>query len=166
MSKFDEMCKAFADARNGWIQYRDRCWQHISTLSTGFVKYCDIPKGHFAFVPAKGAEPEKEYTPLDAIQFDSDAYWHLGWRITLCESPNTFPYQSVVVRLALRESGAGRVMVKRAWEQEAHEIDLKNESECQTFYDSVIQRIKEYFARNPQDIGINSRSSKIGFQVL
>jgi hypothetical protein len=124
------------------------------------------PKGISAFVPAKDAEPEKQYTPLDAIQFDSDGYWHLGWRITLFESPNTFPHQRVLVTLALRESEDGRVMVKRGWEKEAQELDLNNEGQCQTFYDSVIERIKEYYGRNPQDVGNGFRSSKIGFQVL
>lgn len=166
MSKFDEMCKAFGDARNTWIEYKDRCWQYITTLSTGFVKYCDIPQGHFAFVPAKGAEREKKYTPSDAIQFESDGYWHLGWRIELCESPNTFPYQPVVVTLALRVSESGKVMVKRGWEKEDREIDLGNENQCQAFYDGVVERIKEHFGRNPQDLGGDSRSGKIGFQVL
>jgi hypothetical protein len=166
MSKFEEMCKTFADARDTWIGYKDRCWQYITTLSTGFVKYCDIPQGHFAFVPVRNAEPEKKYTPPDAIQFESDGYFHVGWRITLCESPNTFPHQSVLVALALRESEQGKVMIKRGWEQEAQEIDLKNESQRQAFYNGVVQRIKEYFGRNPEDMGSDSRSSKIGFQVL
>jgi hypothetical protein len=160
------MCKAFGDARNTWIEYKDRCWQHITTLSTGFVKYCDIPQGHFAFVPAKDSDPEKQYAPPDAIKFDSDGYWPLGWRITLYESPNTFPRQGVVVTLALRESEGSKVMVKRGWEQEPRELDLSNESQCQAFYDGVVERIREYFGRNPQDVGSDARSSKIGFQVL
>jgi hypothetical protein len=167
MSKFEEMCKAFTDARNTWTAYRDRCFQHISTLSTGFVKYCEIPQGRFAFVPDKDSEADKQYSPHDAIQFDSDGYWHLGWRIGLFESPNSFPQRQVVVRFALKESESGKVMVKRGWEQEAHELDLNNESQCREFYDSITDRIKEYYGRNPQDFGGDeSRSNKMGFQVL
>lgn len=165
MSKFDEMCKTFADARNGWSEYRDRSWQHVTTLSTGFVKCCEIPQGHFAFVPAKNAESGRHYTPLDAIQFEADGYWHVGWRITLCEAPNVFPHQSVLVTLAFRESGSGKVAIKRGWEQQTQELDLNDEAQRLMFYDGIVQRIREYFGRNPQEIGTDACSGKIGFQV-
>lgn len=165
MSKFDEMCKAFSDARNGWTEYRDRSLQYVSILSTGFIKHCGIPQGHFAFVPAKNAEPGRQYSPLEAIQFDSDGYWHVGWRITLCEAPNIFPHQSVHVTFAFRESGSSTVAIKRGWEQQTQELDLNDEAQRLVFFDGIVQRIKDYFGRNPQGIDTDARADRIGFQV-
>ena len=167
MSKFEQMCKALTDARNTWTGYRDRCFQHISSLSTGFVKYCEIPQGRFSYVPAKESERETEYSPHDAIQFDSsDGFWHFAWRIVLSDSPDSSRQQPVVVTLALSESENGKVIVKLGWDKEEHELDLSNQKQCEALYDSVARRIEGCFARNPQDFRGEFGSNKIGFSVL
>jgi hypothetical protein len=102
------MCKAFTDCRKSYIDYQSRCFQHVSTPSTGFVKYCEVPQGHFAFVPAKDPDPDKRYTPPNAIQFDSDGYWHLGWRISDHASCTTKDRLSFARAAQCRHAVSGR----------------------------------------------------------
>lgn len=166
MSKFEEMCKTVADARKAWTEYRDRCFQHMASLAGGFVSYCEIPREHFHFLPVdKEPEDNTQYFLPGAIHLDSDGYWHVGWSITLLEAPNIFPYRRVLVRVGLTERD-GKIMVKRGWDHESQELDIKDKSQCDDFYAGIVERVKEYFGRNPQDFAQDSPSKKtVGFKI-
>jgi hypothetical protein len=156
MSKFDEMCYAYEEAKKKWAEYHARSQKQISTLSTGFVKYCEIPQGSFSFVPAEGGKVDQHYTPLDAIKYEEDGYWHFGWRMKL-------PH-SIMTAILLKEIEPDVVSVRCGWEKQDRLIDLRDEKQCQEFYDVVVQRIKDFYKRT-QDIGKADRPGKLGFQL-
>jgi hypothetical protein len=158
MSKYDEMCKAYGDAKKVWMEYYNRGMQQVSALTTGFIKYCEIPPGSFSFVPAKDPDANSSYTPITAIRFGDDGYWHIGWRISL-------PHP-VLVTVFLREIEADNISVRCGWEKQDRILDLKDESQCRAFYEVVIHRITEFYKRSAEDTGKPVRTDKLGFQVL
>jgi hypothetical protein len=167
MTKFEEMCKAFSDNRNAWIQYRDRCVGYIAALIKGFAVYCDLPQGNLVFLPqgAKGLD-DKTYALPSAMYFDSDGYWRADVCITVFEAANVFPHHPVRFGLSLREAD-GKILVKRGWDPKAREINLSDKGQCDDFYAGIAERIMEVFSRKPQDLALDeSRNrSSIGFSL-
>jgi hypothetical protein len=93
MSKFDEMCAAYAASRKDWATYRDRCVQHYFKLVNGFMQYCGIATKNLEIVPVN-EEPKSGtmYSVPGEIHFDKESrFWHLAFVITLHIAPNTFP---------------------------------------------------------------------------
>jgi hypothetical protein len=167
MSKFDEMCKAFADARKSWFEYRDRSFANMAMLATGFINYCGFPQENVGYgTPDKNDLRDKKPLPF-AMEFNStDGYWHVDVYITVFEAPNIYPYHVLRFRLCLRESG-GKLLVKRGWDDKPREIDLKDKSQCDDFYAGVVERVKEIFGRRPQDLAEDQSKSRtlIGFNL-
>jgi hypothetical protein len=166
MSKFDEMVQARVQCTKTWIEYRNRSYKNLMTLAQGFIAYCDIPEDCFALAPLdKDIEPNTNYGPAGAIHFDSaDNFWHLGMIVTLREAPNVFPRPRVLLGVAIKEQ-AGKIIVKRGKEDKAREVDLSNEEQCNGLYDSIVERVKQFYSVSPDNVAGDDTSSlrRIGF---
>jgi len=163
MSRFEEMCKAFGEARKAATDYQQRCLQITAQLVTGFRKYCEIPAEEFEIVPAdKEPEGETKYHIPSAIQFDSETgFWRIGIITTLRETPNTLvPTLRVRVTIAVAES-EGKTLVRLGWDSSPREIDVHDEYQCKALYDSTVDRIMQFIAKKPQDLVEKPISSKI-----
>ncbi len=167
MSKFEEMCESVAACNRRWIEHRGRCYQNLNRLVAGFKKYCEIPEANICFLPLD-KEPKKntQYNIVGATHFnDNDGYWHLGLCMTLTKNPNVFPKQRVLVAICITEHD-GKVMVKRGPEDKPRQLDLDNQSQYSEFYESIVERVKEFFAGGPQEFTDTSASLKrIGFRA-
>src|ERR1700688_865044 len=99
MSRFDELCKTFADARNNWSAYRDACQSFAGRLLGGFLKYLDAPRE--AYIWARmSAEGIPQPAPFfEAIRFEPDGYWHARGLLTVYEAPNVYPYQPLFLEI-------------------------------------------------------------------
>lgn len=166
MTKFEEMCKAFSDGRNSWIKHRDRCIGHLGQLIKGFAAYCDLPQGNLGLLPQGSKKLEdRTYALPAAMYFDSDGYWRVDVCLTIFEAPNVFPQQTLRFGLCLREVD-GKIFAKHAWDAKAKEIRLGDKRQCDEFYAGIVERIKDVFARTPQDLATESKDrSSIGFSL-
>jgi hypothetical protein len=116
VSKFEEMCKAFAGARKSWLEYRDRSFANMAALALGFAAYCKLPRENVDYgKPGKtlGDGDFKTKTPIPAVmEFNQrNGFWEIDVYITLFEAPNMYPHHVSRFRLGLRESGE-KVLVK------------------------------------------------------
>src|SRR5207248_11791401 len=149
MSRFDEMCDALRAARNDWTEFERRSFSNMGLLVDGFIKYCEIPKGHFEF-RRLNEEPKSGtlYSLPGAMHFGKDDYWHLGLIVTLFTAPNELPQQRVLIELCLTEKG-GKTVVRPGVDGLARQLDLRNQSECIDFYDEIVERVNQVFAARP-----------------
>jgi hypothetical protein len=156
------MCQAQVQCARAWIEYRDRSYKNLATLAQGFKVRCQIPDDCLSYVPLdKEPEPGRTYG-TGAIHFDpTDLYWHLGLILTLTESKNSFPIPRALLELAVREQ-AGRLLVKRGKGDTPQEIDISNKKQCDDFYDSIADRVKRFYAANPENAP-DDTARKIGF---
>jgi len=167
VSKFDEMCSTFAGEYNTFIDYRQRCWEHLAFIVKGFSDYCDIPIGSFRVVPPDEPKDEnKNAVPLAAQFSNADGLWHIGLVITLAETPkHVFPRLHLMSEIALGKRD-GKVVVKYGWADSPREIDLGDEVQCRAFYDGIVERIKVCLVKRPQDlIGKTTDKTPVGFKV-
>lgn len=164
MSKFEELCRAFGDARNGWFEYRDRCQNFGARLVSGFLKYLEVPdpaqvQAAFPKETSKSLNlPQSlvEWAKLgadgrpvpaavfDAIRLEEDGFWHARFLMTVYERPNVFPYQPLLLEFGFKPSGPDfRVRLS----QDGREIvisEAKQET-VDAFNDALFSQIQEYF---------------------
>jgi hypothetical protein len=164
MTKFEEMCQARNQCAKAWAEYRNRSYANLIALVQGFSSRCQIPLDCLSFAPLdKEIEPGAIYGPAGAIHFDNtDCYWRLGMILTLRESPHTFPQTRVLLELALKEQ-AGKTLVKRGKDDTPREIDLSNQTHCDELYDSIADRVKEFYSVGPENLSDDTKLRKIGF---
>lgn len=164
MSKFEEMCGAYAESRKHWFSYRDRCSDAMRRLVGGFIKYCEIPEDQVKFVPVNGEDREgKTFSLLGAMHVEDKGFWQMGIQITLFEKPNQFPHQPILIVLGVKDlDGKLRVMVGK--DGEAHSINLDDEMQVVGLYDQLVLRVKKFFGESLQEFLEKSAPLKtIGF---
>lgn len=155
-SKYEEMCDAAATARKNWMEHRDRCRQHMASLVAGMRSYCGIPNDGLNYLrwneemrlftgPEKGM-----YSIVGAMTFDDVGDCRIGISIEL-------PPSVVAFGLFVSEKD-GNVNVKLG-PNKAVPIDLNNASQCNEFYDSIVDNIKRTFTETQK-----ADADPIGFQ--
>jgi hypothetical protein len=162
MTKFEEMCKAFADARKYWFAYRDRSYANITTLVAEFLKYSGLPRENVRYgTPGKKLDGDR---PIPAVvEFNSDTgYWEVDVYVTLYEAPNIYPHHEIRFKLSLCESG-DKVLAKLGWEEKPRQIDVANQSQRDDLYSCIVDHIREFFERRPQVQEV--KGTPIGFAL-
>lgn len=143
MSKFEELCRAYAVARKNYFDYRDTCCKFAHTLVSGMIDYFKCPKEQIKFIPLKGeVEPNSSYTVMGAIHLDDDTFWHLGVMLTLYEAPNVFPHQPVLLQLLIKKVD-DYFIVKLGTKRQEFTIHEDKPDEFNPFYEFIFVLIKE-----------------------
>jgi hypothetical protein len=156
VTKYEEMCDVAATVSTNWIEHRNRCMQRMASLITGMRSYCGIPNERINYLSWNeemrlftGPE-EGNYAMPSAMTFDDVGDCRIGVSIMLMPSTVTFG-------LFVSEND-GKVYV-RLGPDKAVLIDLSNPSQCNEFYDSIVDNVKRTFTE-PQ----KADADPIGFQ--
>ena len=171
MSKYEEMARAAATAQTDWNQHRERCLGYLKLLVNGLMTYAEIPPDQVTFLRWNGATADERkyseaveddpYTLLDAIALDeADGYWHLGLRISLLHSGALLPRWVSFVLCAAEQDQ--KPMVKISVEGKPIQIDLNDAGQCNAFYETIVEGIKQCFRAAPAD---SSPQKTMGFEV-
>ena len=111
MSKFDELCKSYSDARKYYFDYQESCFQFAGKLVKILVDYIEIPKEQIDFVPLKeDIKPNTKYSIPGSMHLDDDSYWHLGIKITVYEKKNICPHQPLLVRILIKKKDSSYIV--------------------------------------------------------
>jgi hypothetical protein len=168
MSKFDELCAAFAAARTEWFAYRDKCQSFAGRLLGGFLKYSECPKEAAIWArlsPDGTAEPAPIF---DAIKLEDDGLWHARLLLTIYEAPNIFPHQPLLIEVSFRRVGdVFSVCLGR--DDQAMEIREDDPLSFDKFNHKLFAAIENFFKQSTdwEAIGANPAKSKprrIGFR--
>ena len=163
MSKYQEMCDAAAVALRTKNKSRPRCLENMAKLVNGFITYCEVPRGRVIFLRWNGAKgvAESRYKateggqpfslPHAMVLDEENGYWNLGVRIV-------FSSGMVFFVLCVSEY-EGKPRFKTTVVGKPHQVDLDDPSQCNEFYDDIVESIKQSF-RDPG----RSSSTPIGFR--
>jgi hypothetical protein len=160
MTKYEEMCSAFVEARDQAIPYQARCIADMKSLVQGFVAHCAIPDSQIAVVKRSG-----EHTPVslpEALEIDDDAYWYLALRLTLAERPGVYPERMFLMQLGLREQ-AGKLSVKIGPHGIPRTLDLADSTQRTDFYEAIVAHIVGYFQKGIRGLLDKAPLTDIGF---
>jgi hypothetical protein len=170
MSKYEDMVGAAAAAQTNWSQHRDRCLGYVKFFVNGLMAYAEIPPDQITFLRWNGAtgndrkytevEEGDKYTAMGATALDeADGYWHLGIRISLVHSAALLPRWVFFVLCAAEEDK--KPMVKIGVDGKPIQIDLNDPTQCNAFYDTIVEGIKQCFS-DPTD---SNAEKTMGFVV-
>jgi hypothetical protein len=151
MSKYDELCQASREAERKGSEYRERCWRDMAAIVMGFVKYCGIPVERVTFLKSNGLPGDQRtfsapddggrYTLIGATEYDKDDdFWNLGIYIDL-RPPTILPPRWISFAFFLTER-EHKTVVKLGALGKAHELDTSNRTQCEAFYDEVVDTLK------------------------
>ena len=167
MTKFQEMCAAFAESRDSYFAYQNACILFASDLERKFIEHCSIPHELLRLVPLN--EKPKDgtiYTPAGAMYLDDDIFWHLGVQLTLYSAPNQFPYQPVLMVFCIKKE-ADRFLVRFGTNGPDFIIEPSCIEGYLKLFDHVTSQIKDYFSGRLQRFlecsGDIDEVRKIGF---
>jgi|SRR5580698_7484809 hypothetical protein len=157
MTKFEEMGQAVDEAGRKWGEFQSGCWMDMGKLVEGFAKYCGIPRDRFYFLPMdEDAEEKDGYTLPGAMHYANDGFWHLG----LCLKLQAM--KAVLIEICLTRAKE-KVLVKTGANGRTQELDLTNATECEAFYERMVNDVKSFYTTRVQAVLDNPSPVRIGF---
>ena len=165
MSKFEEMCTAFATGQKARDAYEERCVQNLARLVQGFAAYCAFPDGMLKVVPLdKEIEHKMTYFLPSVANESDDGFWNVGLWITLAEPRNARQWAELLIALSVAENDSGKTVVKIAERDTPRPIDPADPQQLNEFCERLVGMIKKSVIGKPQS-GQPSDDNAIGFKI-
>lgn len=83
MTRYEELCKAYAKNLSDFKTYKEACYKFASTLMEELKREFNIPDDHLK-LRSKNDPKEIAENMLDAMDMQKDTYWHIRFSITVC----------------------------------------------------------------------------------
>ncbi len=167
MTKFEELCAAFKDAQSGFEKYRDDCHEFAVELWNRMIEYFQIPPSQLSLYRVNEQEEFEATSPpmFNALTLREDAYWQVGFGITLYEAQNTYPQETVIVGLLIRRENGSNFMVKLWGQEEEYAIDRSKPEDFNHFFEHLHNTIRESYQQGLQTfLDQETTIRKIGFK--
>lgn len=145
MSKYDDLCRIYANSRNHYVEYREECFDFAEKLVKGLIDYFAIPGEYVKLFPTLDeVKPDTTYTIKEAMLLAPNNFWHLGIEIKLCpEDDKKTPPQAILINLGIKKED-GRFLVKTGEKDKGYRIRKENRAEYDSLYENLYQVIKDY----------------------
>lgn len=106
MTKFEELCQAFAKSREDFRSYRDACGDFAAVLLNGFREYLKCPPTQIKVTSLNDEEDLSVcHIPIGTMHLREDTFWHIGLTLVLYEAANVYPQETAIVRIKIKKSG-------------------------------------------------------------
>lgn len=78
MTKFEELCNVYWEARKRFFDYKRDCIAFANKLFDDLIQYLKCPKECVKFIPLKGEyDPKMTYLAAGAMRLEDDGFWQL-----------------------------------------------------------------------------------------
>ena len=94
MTKFDEICKAYRNARKALNDYEETCRLFARDLIFGMIDYFEWPRGQeITYIPlGEEIDPNNRFYALaGAMRMDDESFWHFGVELSIHEPGGGHP---------------------------------------------------------------------------
>lgn len=142
MSKYEELCQEYSDARASMRDLAHRSEVFAGMLFKGLIDYLQAPRKKIQPVPPSlaGTSGSKRFTPVGAMELGDDNYYHLGIRLVLSDGQMHPAFQ-----LRVRFKTDGEVFKAGLGpNSEEYTIDPESQSDFHAFYDHLYQTVGDY----------------------
>ena len=140
-SRYQDLCKAFGEARASFAAYRSECFFFAATFARGFTEYAGWPRENAGFEPVAGAEPAPTQRIEDAMHLDADGFWHFGFRLTLDEAKGR---GSILVRIRFKKLETRYIISLFGFED--FEVAAPTPEALQPIYESILNAVRRHVA--------------------
>ena len=144
MTKFDELCQAYANSRKNYFNYQSSCHEFISRLIKKIIKYLEIPEEQVKVIPLhQEAKDQCDYSVTEAMHLEDDTFWHIGLLITLY-AEDSLPRQPVLIWLITKRNN-DLFLVKLGPASKEFAVHPNEEQDYINFIDHLFLNIKDSF---------------------
>jgi len=164
MSKYEELCQAYANSRKTYVEYRNACFGFAQDLIEGLVNFLQVPEERIRLVPVnRDPDPEAVYTLSSAMHLDEDTYWHVGVVVDLSDPAGAFPPQAVLIKLLVKRHD-GTFYVRLGQDGDDMRVRDGYPQDMALVMEHVFTTIKESYEQGLQQFLDQEESTrKIGF---
>jgi hypothetical protein len=140
-SRYQDLCKAFAEARASFGAYRSECFFFAATFTRGFTEYAGWPREGAGYEPVAGVDPAPTQRIEDAMHLDGDGFWHFGFRLSLEEPKGK---GSILIRIRFKKLETRYIISLYGFED--FEVAAPTPEALQPIYESVLNAVKRHYA--------------------
>jgi hypothetical protein len=153
MTRFEELCQSFANARKRYFNYENECMDFGEKMVDGLVEYLECPPEQVNYYPPdKESDPNVSYNIHGASMLGEDGFWHVGIGIGIYEAPNVRPQENVRSTLLIKKEN-GCFTVKYGKESsDEFRICEDDEEDLEKFYGHVFEEVKELYDKQLEHI--------------
>lgn len=168
MTKFEELCAAYKKAQSEFKQYKDDCHDFAADLWNKVALYFQIPTSQLTLY---NIDEEGEYQAtappiINALSLWPDAYWQIGFGITLFEKKDTYPQETIIIGLGLKRDLENNYFVRLKGSDQEFQIDRKSEADFNKFFDYLFKEVQKSYSTGLQTfIDQDTTFRKIGFKL-
>lgn len=163
MTRYEELCASYADARARADARRARCAALLERLRGRLVAHLEMPADALAFRPVD-SEPESapSETLLGAMSVADDGAWHVGIQIELRDPAKPDTPFLVSFDLTVRED-EGRFVVSVSEDDPGRVVQAEDTAALDEVAASLYRRLADWLRENlDQALGAAGRSERFG----
>lgn len=168
MTKFEELCESFKKAQSDFQQFKDDCEDFAQELWENMIVYFEIPHTQLSLYKVD-EKREWEMVPpmmINAMTLEDDAYWQVGFGITLYGQKNEIPQETLIIGLLLKREDDQKFKVRLYGHDKLFEIDRSKHEDFKEFYDFIFNEIQINYQKELQIfLDKDTTIRKIGYKI-
>ncbi|MEM7333875.1 MAG: hypothetical protein AAF490_17435 [Chloroflexota bacterium] len=167
MSKYEEICKSYADARRAFRDYQTTCRDFARDLIYGMIDYFEWPQDQeITYIPlGEEISPnDRFYAIAGAMRMDDHAFWHFGVELTVRESATSGHPTTILMSFFIKKTGS-HFIVKLGGNGREIKIHENRKNDLDPFFDAVFKQIVDFFKRGYID-AVTNQGSDLAFIKL
>jgi hypothetical protein len=150
MSKFDEIRKAYVDARKIFFDHRDASAALALSLVEGMERYLECPKYHIHFFSnARQATAAAAHDAKSAVVYGTDGLWHFAVSMELVDNLDGFhknaARQTIMFELLVQPTDPGFSVGFKGWNERFALPAAGDSTESTRFYDFWFKHILDSY---------------------
>lgn len=102
MTRYEELCKAYAKNLSDFKGYKEACYKFANTLMVELKQEFNIPDDRLKL---RSKDDPKEVTDnmLEAMDMQKDTYWHIRFSITVCAEMDEQLKESMSFEISIKK---------------------------------------------------------------
>jgi hypothetical protein len=140
-SRYQDLAKSLAKARESFAAYRSECFFFAAQLARGFTEYAGWPRELVAYEPVDGIDATPTQRIEDAIHLDPDGFWHFGLRLTVEEPKGK---GSILLRVRFKKIETRYIVSIERFDDFEVATPITTE-QLQPIYESILNAVKRHF---------------------
>jgi hypothetical protein len=108
MSKYDEICAAYAKARTAWEDHRQACREFTADLADKLAADLGAPREDIFFLPPNVTYDPREVRPVDtALTYGADGAFHYGLALRVRPATGNPITEVLLVQISIARNPGG-----------------------------------------------------------
>ncbi len=165
-SKFSMLCSAYDKAQHDFNEYNNRCHAFALSVVAELKVYFDVPDRQFTLY--RIAEDNDfaliHGSLLGALTLTPESLWHFGFGITVCQAPEAYPEELILVQILFRKDGEDSFFLKHTYGDKEFKVQFKKPETYTSYFDDLFSTIiSSYDSQLQQFIG-QKTTRKLGYK--